>query len=355
MEYWLRRGDAEYSFDAPEEAMIYEACPNFNTRENIQDKLSKLSTFIKRSIVLVDFMYPLEPYVTVFKNIDARDSLIFLAGWRVGDERKEQKIIQEFKRHMPNLEMLSISQVKNLSLKEHIGDEKKIVYIYPMTPLTELIQPQLDKILSHVFLGLGENSSKHSFNIQYVGIAQSPGKELVDVSFDGAGCHPLYNVKLKDQFDCLLVSPGGAPHDDNLYQSLQSLLGAYHAVKKGGTIILIAECMGGLGSKEFTRLLGIRRKNVSGDELKNTELSLEYILLDFLERIKKNARIYLVSPIPRSIIQSFLDIKVFDTLQEAVQQAIRLHSRSLSMCIVPYGHFTRLTVEREAIQEAQQT
>ncbi|MEM4449810.1 MAG: hypothetical protein QXQ33_03180 [Nitrososphaerota archaeon] len=356
MEYWIRRGDAEYSFDAPEEALIYEAIPRLQAAEDLQDKLSKVRTFIEEAIILVDFMYPLEPYVTVLKNFDTEDSTIFLTSWRLGDERKELKIIQELKNKLSNATILPSSQMKNLSVLQKCTEEaKKLIYVYPMTPLTELIKPGLDNILLKVFLGLEIVVDKTSPNLQYIGIAQSPERGLIDLYYDKAGCHSVYNVELKDQFDCLIISPGGSPYDDNLYHSLQSLFGTYSAVKKGGTIILTAECIEGIGSKEFTRLLGLRKKNVSESDLKNTNLSFEYAFLDFLERVRKYARIYLVSPIPRSIIQPFLDIKVFDTLQEAVQQAIRLHSRSLSVCIVPYGHFTRLTVGKEASLEAQQT
>lgn len=353
MEYWLPRGDAEYSFDAPEEALIYEAIPRFQAAEDIQDKLAKISTLTEGGVFLVDFMYPLKPYITVLKNFDIQGSTILLSAWRLGDERKESKIIEELKSNLSNIMVLPSFQVSSPPvIQKYIETEKKLFYVYPMTPLTQLIIPSLNEILSRVFPGALDKSA---LNLHYIGIALSPEGELIDVKYDEVGSHPVYDIKLKNHFDCLIISPGGTPHDDNLYHSLQSLYGTYQAVKKGGTIILNAECIEGIGSKEFSRLLGLKRKSVSGTNLINTTLSFEYIFLDFLEKIKKYARIYLISPFPRSIIQTFLDIKVFDTLQEAVQQAVRLHSRSLSVCIVPHGHFTHLIVEKEASQEAQQT
>ena len=46
--------------------------------------------------------------------------------------------------------------------------------------------------------------------------------------------------------------PGGAPKDANLYQTQKALDNAKHAVKDGGTIILIGACPEGLGSKTFS-------------------------------------------------------------------------------------------------------
>ncbi len=361
MEYWLRRGDAEYSFDAPEEASIFEAQPNFRPTEDINDKLSELSAFLNNRLILIDYAHPLEPYITLLKNTNSQESLLVLNCWRLGDERKELKTIQEIKNRLPNVKMYSASQIKNLTeeqrreLSEFIKTEGKLTYVYPMIPITELALPMLENVASGILAELRVAVQNEYFEVQFIGIAQDPKGTLMDIIPGKVGCHAAYNVELKNQFDCVVVSPGGTPYDDSFYQSLQSLFGVYQSVKKGGTIILTAECIEGIGSREFTRLLSAKKRSNAKQEVKDSKISFEIILLEFFERIKEKSRIYLVSPIPRTIAQNFLEIKVFDTLQDAVQQAIRLHSRSLSMCIVSYGHFTRLVVGKEGSPEVQQT
>lgn len=67
-----------------------------------------------------------------------------------------------------------------------------------------------------------------------------------------AGCAYLdrmYRCPIPEKADIVLVSQGGAPKDANLYQTQKALDNAKHAVKDGGTIILIAACPEGLGSK----------------------------------------------------------------------------------------------------------
>ena len=65
----------------------------------------------------------------------------------------------------------------------------------------------------------------------------------------------MYRKKLTQRADIVLVSQGGAPKDANLYQVQKALDNAKHAVRDGGTIILMGACVEGLGSKTFERWL----------------------------------------------------------------------------------------------------
>lgn len=58
-----------------------------------------------------------------------------------------------------------------------------------------------------------------------------------------------FAITLRTRYDVLLLSAGGYPHDINLLQSHKALKHAAGAVKKGGTILLSAECMEGVGSE----------------------------------------------------------------------------------------------------------
>ena len=355
MEYWLRRGYAEYSFDAPEEAAVYEALPAFKLDDRLDEKLRKLEMIDGKRVIIVDLTYPVEPYIEVLKKVIRQDSIMLLTSQRIGSIKKELNIVEMFKNNFPSQEIYTSREMKSFELFkkkkfiEFLEDSKKIIYIYPATPFNELVLQKLD-VLSIVFLDIWESIQKISFEVHYIGVVPSPKNVLLDVSQEKIGCHYAYNVEIKNQFDCIIVSPGGSPFDDNFYQSLQSLYGIYQSVKKGGTIILTAECIDGIGPKEFIQLISLQNENDIKQEKTSPATSLECLLLEFLEEFKKNVRIYLVSPIPRTMMQRFFGFRVFDTLQEAVQQAVRLHSRALSICSVPYGAFTRLIVAKEASQ-----
>jgi len=60
-----------------------------------------------------------------------------------------------------------------------------------------------------------------------------------------------YSVFLEKPADVVIASAGGFPSDVNLIQAHKSIHHAFQAVKKGGHIIVLAECAEGVGSKSF--------------------------------------------------------------------------------------------------------
>lgn len=61
----------------------------------------------------------------------------------------------------------------------------------------------------------------------------------------------MYRCPIPQKADIVIVSQGGAPKDANLYQTQKALDNSKHAIKPGGTIILIGACNEGLGSAKF--------------------------------------------------------------------------------------------------------
>ncbi|KJS83379.1 MAG: hypothetical protein JM58_12735 [Peptococcaceae bacterium BICA1-8] len=62
-------------------------------------------------------------------------------------------------------------------------------------------------------------------------------------------------VELNQTADLVIAASGGFPKDVNLYQAQKALLHAAIAVKDGGTIILAAECLEGVGEERFTNTM----------------------------------------------------------------------------------------------------
>jgi len=60
-----------------------------------------------------------------------------------------------------------------------------------------------------------------------------------------------YSVKVDQQFDLVVASAGGYPKDINMIQAHKSIHNAANLVKDGGTLIIFAECIDGVGSKTF--------------------------------------------------------------------------------------------------------
>lgn len=149
----------------------------------------------------------------------------------------------------------------------------------------------------------------------------------------------LYLKEIKERADIVLVSQGGKPKDINLYQTQKALDNAKHAVKKGGTVILIGECTEGLGEKVFEEWM---TKSKSPDEM------IERIRKDFqlgghkaaaISLVLKDADIYLVSAMDEAFVKSMF-LKPFKSAQEAFDTAFKKHGANATVIAMPYGGST---------------
>ena len=157
-----------------------------------------------------------------------------------------------------------------------------------------------------------------------------------------AGCaflDNLYEKKIPQRADIVLVSQGGAPKDLNLYQTQKALDNAKHAVKKGGIIILVGACQEGLGEKTFEDW--ILRAQTPADliEWVRTDFKLGGHKAAAIAMVLENADIYLVSQMDKDLVRkSFL--VPFDSVQQAYDAAAEKLGAGASVIVMPYGGST---------------
>jgi nickel-dependent lactate racemase len=65
----------------------------------------------------------------------------------------------------------------------------------------------------------------------------------------------ICQVETPAPYDLLIVSPGGHPKDINLYQAQKALGHATLVMKPGGTVILLAACPDGTGSRGYDEFM----------------------------------------------------------------------------------------------------
>jgi len=74
----------------------------------------------------------------------------------------------------------------------------------------------------------------------------------VEVEAKGSAfCRTIYEINVHEEYDIVIASPGGYPKDINVYQAQKGLAHATPLVRKGGDIILVAECPDGHGEEIF--------------------------------------------------------------------------------------------------------
>ena len=149
----------------------------------------------------------------------------------------------------------------------------------------------------------------------------------------------LYKIPLREKADIVLVSQGGAPKDLNLYQTQKALDNAKHAVKDGGTIILIGSCREGLGESHFEEwMLGAERPSDLVERI-GREFVLGGHKAAAIAMVMQKAEVYLVSELPEDFVR-----RIFFTPAKSAQEAFDLAfakaGRNATVLAMPYGGST---------------
>jgi len=145
-------------------------------------------------------------------------------------------------------------------------------------------------------------------------------------------------VPIKEHADIVLASAGGFPRDINLYQAHKAIENASHAVKNGGTLILLAECGEGFANATFENWT----MNASSLDEIARRLSHHFILgahkAYALSKIAKRAEIIIVSD--RITKANPVIFKTFRKPQEAMSYARQSHGTDASILLMPYAMST---------------
>lgn len=137
------------------------------------------------------------------------------------------------------------------------------------------------------------------------------------------------------EVDIAIVSPGGFPKDIDMYQSQKALAHAENIVRDGGIIILIAECIEGVGNNLFLKTM---------QEVKNPQELVEkfkkegfemgkhkaFLLCRTLERVK----VFVISKLPNEVSQKLFLIP-FSSVEKALKAAQRELGEDSKIAILP--------------------
>jgi nickel-dependent lactate racemase len=146
--------------------------------------------------------------------------------------------------------------------------------------------------------------------------------------------------------DIVITTSAGYPLDLTYYQSVKGITAALPVVKKGGMLIVAAECEEGLGSPEFTSMATAFR---TVEDFVAT-ITANPVLIDQwqLEECAKAARqadVVLVSPNIAARFGRDLFIKTASSVEEALEDGFRKFGPDASIAVIPKGPYTLVGVE----------
>ncbi len=116
----------------------------------------------------------------------------------------------------------------------------------------------------------------------------------------------LFQVRVDQRADLVIVSAGGHPKDIDLYQAYKALYNATKAVKDGGTILLVAACPDGVGNEVFTDwVMRCGRPEEVFDVLRKEGFRLGGHKAVYLAKDLRRAEIHLLSSLNDDLVRRF--------------------------------------------------
>ena len=141
-----------------------------------------------------------------------------------------------------------------------------------------------------------------------------------------------YGLPIDHQADIVIASCGGFPKDINFYQSTKTLFNAARAVKEGGTLILLAECAEGSGSRDFFDWIKPLSKGCLDEALRKSFTIGGYIFYAACESIRRAKTLLLSELEPEEIKE--MGISSYKSMDELLSH---VDFENKDVYIMPYG------------------
>ena len=143
----------------------------------------------------------------------------------------------------------------------------------------------------------------------------------------------------EEKFRTMIISTGKDASNQTLSSSLTSVWNFHPSIKNQGLVILIAECMGGLGSETFQKLIDGR---ITPEKIKNAskyEEGMENLL--YLSEIQKTFQIAMTSILPELYLKK-LGIIHLDGIKKSMDYILKNQGPRQKVQVIEDGARTLL-------------
>ncbi len=181
-----------------------------------------------------------------------------------------------------------------------------------------------------------------------INVVLNEGKEVTSVvagdpvAAHRAGCSfakRMYAAEVDHPADIVIVSPGGSPRDNAVYQAQKAVGNALKVAAKGGIIIVTARCPEGFGDPVFEQWLKEAAGLAELEERTHKEFVLGGHKAALILKAVKQCRVFWVSEMePDDVARLFFT--PFNSLQAAVDAAATEMGAQTRAVIMPWGGLT---------------
>ena len=148
-------------------------------------------------------------------------------------------------------------------------------------------------------------------------------------------------VTLPVAADAVVVSSAGYPLDTTFYQAIKGLLTAVEIVKQGGSILLVAACSEGIGSKPFTDLI-FKTDDLTAfvQGLYNpANFVIDQWQLEELAKVARKADIYFYTDGIPYHQRVKLFVHPLKSAQEGIEELLTRYGEDAQIAVIPEGPY----------------
>lgn len=172
-------------------------------------------------------------------------------------------------------------------------------------------------------------------------IVRAFGGDLEQAFYEGVKLvDEMYKVPIHRKADIVVVSPGGEPVDINLFQAYKAIHTALNAVKKGGVIVLTAECPDGYGNEVFYEWM----KKYGNLKAIEKAIKKHFVIgghkAYYLAKALQKVHIILISAMPDYYAVDVFQLKTARAVNDALDMAFSIAGKNAKVWAMPYGNFT---------------
>lgn len=157
-------------------------------------------------------------------------------------------------------------------------------------------------------------------------------------------CRAVYEIPVKQEYDVVIASCGGYPKDINVYQAQKGLAHATPLVKKGGDVILLAECPDGHGSETFHKTMkkySNPEKLIEGFQKEKFRMGAHKAFL--WARSLAKAGVYMVSSLNPDLAKDLM-VQPAKDLSQALRSIESKYPRPPKVAILPKANSTYVRI-----------
>jgi nickel-dependent lactate racemase len=160
-------------------------------------------------------------------------------------------------------------------------------------------------------------------------------------------------ASLRAPVDIVVTSGAGHPLDLTLYQAVKGMTAAMPVVKKGGMLVIAAECAEGLGSPEFTEM-ATRYPSAEAFMAAVMEgpVRIDQWQLEECAKVVRDIDVVVVAGgIPEGERRR-LFLRSADTVEDAVREGLNRYGAGATIAVIPKGPYTLVSVDPVSVDPA---